>query len=108
MCVTGPTGTPFATGTPIISHHAGQAEAWLEVGEVAEARAELDRLLKTSFGVYHSDDNQMERWADWAAKALACGAVGPEAILPLLRASPVMYTNRRGHDPDRWRRRSMR
>ncbi len=45
-----------------------QAFAWLEVGEKSRAHALLERLLETSFGIYHSKDDQFSLWMKWLVK----------------------------------------
>ena len=45
-----------------------QAFAWLEVGEKSRAHALLERLLGTSFGIYHSKDDQFSLWMEWLVK----------------------------------------
>ena len=48
-----------------------QAFAWLEVGEKSRAHALLGRLLETSFGIYHSKDDQFSLWMEWLVKVNA-------------------------------------
>ena len=85
-----------------VDHHAQQLKAWLELSEHEKARAELAALLRTSFGIYHDDDDQYKRWAEWAARA-AAGFVRSQiesAINPLVRGLVVVYSARRGQDSD--------
>jgi hypothetical protein len=85
-----------------VAHHEGQVKAWLDLGEWESARLELAAMLHTSFGVYHRDDDQYERWCWWAARMVDtlptdqfCGA-----MRPLFRGMVVMHGDNRGHNPD--------
>ena len=51
-----------------IRDYVDQAFAWLEVGEKSRAHALLERLLETSFGIYHSEDDQFSLWMKWLVK----------------------------------------
>ena len=51
-----------------IRDYVDQAFAWLEVGEKPRAHALLERLLGTSFGIYHSKDDQFSLWMKWLVK----------------------------------------
>jgi len=85
-----------------VAHHAGQLRAWLDLGERERARFGLAAMLQTSFGIYHRDDDQYERWCGWAARVATIQTidrVGP-VVLPLVRGMVVVHGDRRGHDPD--------
>ena len=75
-----------------------QAMAWMEAGEAERAKAMLPKMLSTSFGVYHEDDNQMEMWVKWLKKA---NAIHPEGTHDRIRcfsqAMAIIGADRRGH-----------
>jgi len=86
-----------------VAHHAGQLQAWLDLGERERAHRELAAMLQTSFGIHHRKDDQYERWCGWAgriATVLPLDRVGP-ALLPFVRGMVVMHGDRRGYDPDK-------
>lgn len=51
-----------------VRDYVSQAFAWLEVGEKSRAHALLERLLETSFGIYHRKDDQFSLWMEWLVK----------------------------------------
>ena len=51
-----------------VHDYVDQAFAWLEVEEKSRAHALLERLLETSFGIYHSKDDQFSLWTEWLVK----------------------------------------
>ncbi len=86
----------------MVSHHAGQLLAWLDLNESEHAHIELAAMLRNSFGIYHRDDDQYERWCGWAARVSATRPRdrADQALLPFLRGMVVIHGDRRGHDPE--------
>jgi hypothetical protein len=77
-----------------IEHRASQIRAWQKVGERKRAQAVLVEMIADSFAVYHSEDDQLDRWSDQAQQALS-GLDATEvakAISPLLGALPVLMS----------------
>lgn len=84
-----------------VAHQSGQLLAWIELGERERARAELELLLRGSFGVHHRDDDHYERWCGWAARVAAVSEAdrASRTLLPFVRGMVTVHGDRRGHDP---------
>ncbi|MBF8275310.1 MAG: hypothetical protein HW390_383 [Candidatus Brocadiaceae bacterium] len=77
---------------------AEQAFAWLKAGELERARALLPRMLETSFGIYHEDDNQFLRWVGWLKKVNLMRQEGTvERIRHFVAALVILERSNRGH-----------
>lgn len=77
---------------------AEQAFAWLEAGKLERARALLPRMLETSFGIYHEDDNQFLRWVGWLKKVNLIRHEGTvERIRHFTAALVILEGSNRGH-----------
>lgn len=81
-----------------VAHHAAQLKAWLRLDEPARAEGSVNGLLQTSFGIYHTEDDQFDRWAKLAAcEAGRAGGRDGEAVLGRLVASlPTLHQTQRG------------
>ncbi|HWE46800.1 MAG TPA: AAA family ATPase, partial [Caulobacteraceae bacterium] len=81
-----------------VSHHAGQLKAWLDLHDYIEAKKELNLLLRTSFGIYHDEDEQFNRWVKWASRAVSNDPKlnANEALRPLCAALASMHQTSKG------------
>lgn len=84
-----------------LSHFHELALGWLQLGERERGRRLLTRMLQTSFGFRGRNDDQLERWAVWADR-FAMFTLSPNdaaaALLPLIKALPVVHAERRVDD----------
>lgn len=83
-----------------IAHHRAHLLARLSLSDRDHAAIQLSRMLATSFGVYHREDDQLTRWSRWAARysEQVKGLKGKAALLQILNALPVQHRNYRGDD----------
>ena len=76
-----------------------QADAWIEIDELERAKACIQRITSSSFGVIHEKDTQLEDWARWFAIAVAHNAAAPIEDLPTVAggiATASAYSRGRG------------
>ncbi|MAM55909.1 ATP-binding protein [Qipengyuania flava] len=83
-----------------IGELAALVRARLDIGDRERALQLRDRMMTTSFGIYHSDDSQMLRWSRWATRysRTVDADEGRRALLPLISALPCQERLSRGHD----------
>lgn len=53
------------------------ARSWQLAGEPMRAVGLLEPTLRTSFGIYHHKDRQIQQWVDWLDQATLAGAADP-------------------------------
>lgn len=74
--------------------------AWLLLGDIDRARSQFAALMDTSFGIYHSEDDQLARWSEYALTAASLLSAGPD-LAPLIKAIANSHRLDRGDDIDK-------
>lgn len=75
------------------------ARAWTELGDHRQARASLQAMLETSFGVYNDRDDKIAQWAIAAARVVDAEATSDEredAARLILSILPTLHNEHRG------------
>jgi len=75
------------------------AMAWSELRRIDKARAALDTMIKSSFGIYHRKDRQIQDWTRWVCRLItehAEPAIVEAAAGKLLKMIPLLYESGRG------------
>ncbi|MFH0089287.1 hypothetical protein ACG3RS_28860, partial [Pseudomonas aeruginosa] len=75
------------------------AIAWLTLRRIDKARVALDTMIKSSFGIYHRKDRQIQDWTRWVCRLITEQAEPTcveSAAAKLLRLIPLLYESGRG------------
>lgn len=75
------------------------AMAWLKLHRIDKSRVALDTMIKSSFGIYHRKDRQIQDWTRWVCRLITEQAEPTcveAAVAKLLRLLPLLYESGRG------------